>query len=325
MNQQQRGSNMQGMQGQQQHPNQMGMNPMQQQQPMLSQHQPLTANSVGPLVVQPQPATSLPLIVSSAATGAPLGVMAGTAAPTITTTVDVLQQQQQQQAAANLAAQAAAAAAATAVSQTQQAQQLQQQQQTAAAAQAALLNSGLLNAPATAAALGIPASATSAPGGLDLNNLNPQQQQLLQQMQLQQQQQQHLKKLRQRMPHVSGAEMRTLQLQIADLQRQQQLQNLQTLRLAQRQEKQAFKYLNQAIKNRPSRTYQTLYNNKGKTGSPLLLRKDNAHIPSAALLGGSSLASSVVSSYGPTSATREHEKRILETILPPDLRHLVHG
>ena len=36
-------------------------------------------------------------------------------------------------------------------------------------------------------------------------------------------------------------------------------------------------------------------------------------------------ASSVVSSYGPTSATREHEKRILETILPPDLRHLVHG
>ena len=36
-------------------------------------------------------------------------------------------------------------------------------------------------------------------------------------------------------------------------------------------------------------------------------------------------ASSVVSSYGPTSATREHEKRILESILPPDLRHLVHG
>ena len=33
----------------------------------------------------------------------------------------------------------------------------------------------------------------------------------------------------------------------------------------------------------------------------------------------------MVSSYGPTSATREHEKRILETILPPDLRHLVHG
>ena len=36
-------------------------------------------------------------------------------------------------------------------------------------------------------------------------------------------------------------------------------------------------------------------------------------------------ASSVVSSYGPTSATRDHEKRILESILPPDLRHLVHG
>jgi hypothetical protein len=36
-------------------------------------------------------------------------------------------------------------------------------------------------------------------------------------------------------------------------------------------------------------------------------------------------ASSVVSSHGPTSATREHEKRILESILPPDLRHLVRG
>ncbi|XP_071744067.1 uncharacterized protein [Lepeophtheirus salmonis] len=36
-------------------------------------------------------------------------------------------------------------------------------------------------------------------------------------------------------------------------------------------------------------------------------------------------ASSVVSSYGPTSATKEHEKRILENILPPDLRHLVRG
>lgn len=36
-------------------------------------------------------------------------------------------------------------------------------------------------------------------------------------------------------------------------------------------------------------------------------------------------ASSVVSSYGPTSATRDHQNRILESILPPDLRHLVHG
>lgn len=36
-------------------------------------------------------------------------------------------------------------------------------------------------------------------------------------------------------------------------------------------------------------------------------------------------ASTVVSSKGPTSQTREHEKRILESILPPDLRHLVRG
>ena len=36
-------------------------------------------------------------------------------------------------------------------------------------------------------------------------------------------------------------------------------------------------------------------------------------------------AASVVSSHGPTSATREHEKRILESILPPDLWHLVRG
>ena len=56
--------------------------------------------------------------------------------------------------------------------------------------------------------------------------------------------------MRQRLPHVSGAELRTLQLQIADLQRQQQLQNLQTLRLAQKQEKQAFNYLDSALKSR---------------------------------------------------------------------------
>ncbi len=36
-------------------------------------------------------------------------------------------------------------------------------------------------------------------------------------------------------------------------------------------------------------------------------------------------ASSVVSSKGPTNATKEQEKRILESILPPDLRHLVRG
>ena len=68
--------------------------------------------------------------------------------------------------------------------------------------------------------------------------------------------------MRQRLPHVSGDELKLLQKQIRDLQLQQHLQTLQTQRLAQKQEKQAFKYLNQAIKNRPSRTYQTLYNNK---------------------------------------------------------------
>ena len=36
-------------------------------------------------------------------------------------------------------------------------------------------------------------------------------------------------------------------------------------------------------------------------------------------------ASSVVSSHGPSGAAREHEKRILESILPPDLRHLIRG
>merc|ERR1719438_615019 len=36
-------------------------------------------------------------------------------------------------------------------------------------------------------------------------------------------------------------------------------------------------------------------------------------------------ASSVVSSRGPSNAAREHEKRILESILPPDLRHLISG
>lgn len=36
-------------------------------------------------------------------------------------------------------------------------------------------------------------------------------------------------------------------------------------------------------------------------------------------------ASTVVSSHGPSMATKEHEKRILENILPPDLRHLIRG
>jgi len=36
-------------------------------------------------------------------------------------------------------------------------------------------------------------------------------------------------------------------------------------------------------------------------------------------------ASSVVSSHGPSRTAREHEKRILESILPPDLRHLITG
>ena len=83
--------------------------------------------------------------------------------------------------------------------------------------------------------------------------MTPQQ---FQQMQLHHQQQ-HLKKMRQRLPHVSGAELKMLQKQIRDLQQQQQLQTLQTLQLAQKQEKQAFKYLNRAIKSRPSRTYQS--------------------------------------------------------------------
>jgi len=93
----------------------------------------------------------------------------------------------------------------------------------------------------------------SSSNNFDPNTMTPQQ---FQQMQLHHQQQ-HLKKMRQRLPHVSGAELKMLQKQIRDLQQQQQLQTLQTLQLAQKQEKQAFKYLNRAIKNRPSRTYQS--------------------------------------------------------------------
>ena len=72
----------------------------------------------------------------------------------------------------------------------------------------------------------------------------------------QQHQQQHLKKMRQRLPHVSGRELSTLQKQIKDLQHKQHLQTVQTLRLAQVQEKQAFNYLDTALKTRqPKNTY----------------------------------------------------------------------
>ena len=114
-------------------------------------------------------------------------------------------------------------------------------------------------AAAAAAAIGLPPP--SSHGILDPSTLNPAQQQLFHQMQLQHQAQ-HLKKMRQRLPHVSGAELRTLQKQISELQQQQQMQQLQTLRLQQKQEQQAFKYLNKAIKDRPSRTYQSRFNNK---------------------------------------------------------------
>jgi len=73
----------------------------------------------------------------------------------------------------------------------------------------------------------------------------------------QQHQQQHLKKMRQRLPHVSGRELQTLHKQIKDLQHKQHQQTLQTLRLAQVQEKQAFKYLDSALKTRqmPKNSY----------------------------------------------------------------------
>jgi hypothetical protein len=113
-------------------------------------------------------------------------------------------------------------------------------------------------AAAAAAAIGLPPPSALNHGLLDPSTLTPQQQQLFHQMQLQHQAQ-HLKKMRQRLPHVSGAELRTLQKQISELQQQQQQQQLQTLRLQQKQEQQAFKYLNKAIKTRPSRTYQTRF------------------------------------------------------------------
>ena len=113
-------------------------------------------------------------------------------------------------------------------------------------------------AAAAAAAIGLPPPSSLNHGLLDPSTLTPQQQQLFHQMQLQHQAQ-HLKKMRQRLPHVSGAELRALQKQISDLQQQQQMQQLQTLRLQQKQEQQAFKYLNKAIKTRPSRTYQSRF------------------------------------------------------------------
>ena len=126
---------------------------------------------------------------------------------------------------------------------------------TSALSQAHLVSSS--GAPTSHHPSSVAAAALLGNSSLDPASLSAQQQQqLLNQMQLAQQQQ-HLKKMRQRLPHVSGAELKLLQKQIRDLQQQQQLQTLQTLQLAQKQEKQAFKYLNRAIKTRPSRTYQS--------------------------------------------------------------------
>ena len=90
----------------------------------------------------------------------------------------------------------------------------------------------------------------------DPSGLTPAQQLAYAQAQ-QQHQQQHLKKMRQRLPHVSGRELQALHKQIKDLQQKQHLQTLQTLRLAQVQEKQAFNYLDSALKSRqkPANTY----------------------------------------------------------------------
>ena len=56
--------------------------------------------------------------------------------------------------------------------------------------------------------------------------------------------------MKQRLPHVSGRELQALHKQIKELQIKQQHQTLQTLRLAKAQEKQAFKYLDSALKGR---------------------------------------------------------------------------
>ena len=95
-----------------------------------------------------------------------------------------------------------------------------------------------------------PSHATSSNSyNFDPSGLTPAQQLAYAQAQ-QQHQQQHLKKMRQRLPHVSGRELNNLHRQIKDLQHKQHQQTLQTLRLAQVQEKQAFNYLDSAFKTR---------------------------------------------------------------------------
>ena len=92
-----------------------------------------------------------------------------------------------------------------------------------------------------------PAHAHNAVAGAQL--IDPSQQLALLHSQ-QQHQAQHLKKMKQRLPHVSGRELQALHKQIKELQIKQQHQTLQTLRLAKAQEKQAFKYLDSALKGR---------------------------------------------------------------------------
>ena len=94
-----------------------------------------------------------------------------------------------------------------------------------------------------------PPVASSNSYSFDPSGLTPAQQLAYAQAQ-QQHQQQHLKKMRQRLPHVSGRELNSLHKQIKDLQHRQHLQTLQTLRIAQVQEKQAFNYLDSAFKTR---------------------------------------------------------------------------
>ena len=94
-----------------------------------------------------------------------------------------------------------------------------------------------------------PPVASSNSYAFDPSGLTPAQQLAYAQAQ-QQHQQQHLKKMRQRLPHVSGRELHNLHRQIKDLQHKQHMQTLQTLRLAQVQEKQAFNYLDSALKTR---------------------------------------------------------------------------
>lgn len=94
-----------------------------------------------------------------------------------------------------------------------------------------------------------PVASSSNTYSFDPSGLTPAQQLAYAQAQ-QQHQQQHLKKMRQRLPHVSGRELNSLHKQIKDLQHRQHLQTLQTLRIAQVQEKQAFNYLDSAFKTR---------------------------------------------------------------------------